>query len=337
MVNLSRRADTFTIKARRAARAPPGATVYWFTRDGDELASRRKVDAQSYAEFKLYVESRHDAAVWVWTPPAPAAGGGSPEHESGWQLSPAVQEPAAPPSPAAPGAAASVVSSRSSRSSAVQGKFRECVIERGGGVLRCALCGNTAGLPQEYQAAHVIAHSSPAEVRREAGLHDIDSLRNGILLCATPCHLWYDKLHWWVDADGNVAATGALLADDVLGEHFKEVAGKPLWQPPDNDFDWHMDWPTARMWAVQARLCREETARRRAEAAEAPYSCVKCGKTYRTPGGFQNHMRSCKAIARSQLCTPAARGRTGGVAEPLLEHAKHGDGLGSDECGGDSE
>ena len=312
IVNLSQRADAFIAKARRAALAPPGATVYWFTRDNDMLASRRKVDAQSYAEFKQYAESRHDPAVWVWTPPAPAMGGGSPEHEPGWQLSMTVQDPTAVPSPAAPVAAASHVSSRSSRSSAAQGRFRDSVIERGGGELRCTLCGATAGMPQEYQAAHVIAHSSPADVRLEADLLDINSPRNGILLCATPCHLWYDKLHWWVDADGNVAATDALLSDEVLGAHFTKAAGKPLGQPPAGVFE--IDRPTARMWAVQARLCREETARRQSVAATAAYKCGKCGKGYQTPGGFQHHAGSCKALARSQLFTPAARSRRGGVA-----------------------
>jgi hypothetical protein len=209
----------------------------------------------------------------------------------------------------------------------VQRAFREGVISRGDGALSCALCRKTAAFPQELEAAHVVAHTSPAALRVEAGLRDINSVRNGILLCATPCHLWYDKLHWWVGGDGNVAATEALLADEALGPHFRAVVGAPLLQQHAGD----VDWPTAQTWAVQARLCCEETGRRQAQAAAAPYMCSTptCQQRCRTPGALQAHIALGNCRARGNLHTPARR--TDYSAASLLAPADGADG--SDEGG----
>jgi hypothetical protein len=99
----------------------------------------------------------------------------------------------------------------------LQAEFRAAVLMRDGHA--CVLCRRAWADTelQSLEAAHVVAHGSSAAVLAEAGLFTPNDVRNGISLCATPCRIWFDQLHWWVDAaSGLVCATEALLTDATL-------------------------------------------------------------------------------------------------------------------------
>lgn len=107
-------------------------------------------------------------------------------------------------------------------------------------------------LQKELHAAHVVAQASSSEVMREANLHSLFDTRNGVMLCATPCHHWYDQYHWWLDEEGCVRTTDALVADEELSKHFGPLEGQQLAVSEP-------DWPMPATWAVQRQLCAAAT------------------------------------------------------------------------------
>lgn len=281
--------ELFDTCVRRAVRAGPADRFYWFPADsGGRLEARRQLKAESYAEFSAYARSTWDAALWVWT-----GGPASPDQPP---VSAPASEPAPPPTPVPYVPAPSTTSGRSA---SVQAEFRVAVLMRDGHA--CVLCRRTWADTelQSLEAAHVVAHGSSTAVLAEAGLFSPDEVRNGIALCATPCHFWYDKLHWWVDAtSGLVCATEALLSDARFSPHFAPLVNNPLRTAP-------RAWPEPATWAVQQRLCMERTNARRAEAEKKPYTCPKCGKRCASQPGLERHATSCReSVAPRQLFTP---------------------------------
>ena len=128
---------------------------------------------------------------------------------------------------------------------------------------------------------------------------------NGVFLCHKRCHYWFDRLHWWLDDDLNVAATDALLADEDEGPFFQQFVGRPL-QRPRAEMARH--WPTPQTWAVQRRRCMEKTAERRRLAAGCPFDCDKCGERFTTTRGLTQHVDSCAETQKRLLVTPAVKG-----------------------------
>ena len=279
-----------------AVKASPAARLYWFPEAMVALVHRREIVETSFAEFSGYVRSTADPDVWVWEP---TPTGMSP-----------TQPPAAAvvPDPATPQRGSA---SRSARSSHVQRMFRAAVMRRDG--LVCTLCRRVPTDERAIEAAHVVRHGSSSAVLEEAGLLSTNDSINGVMLCASPCHFWYDQLHWWVEPDGNVAASKALLEDAALGRHFSALIGHPLQRPQPAFLPF---WPLPTTWAVQKRLCLEAADKRHEISADAVSYCVKCGKPYKSLRGLETHAAHCSATSRRLLFTPAERAaRSDALAE----------------------
>lgn len=309
--------SVFDDGVRRAASAPPSARVYWFPVDsGGALSQRCELTLLSFGEFSAYARQAADPAVFVWL-----GGPTSPD-----QL-PA--RPLAPPS--TPLTDAGAQSQASGRSAGVQAEFRAGVLRRDGPV--CVLCGKQWEQTQlqSLEAAHVIRHGSDDAVLDAAGLSSANDVHNGIALCGTPCHFWYDLFHWWVDDAGLVRATDALLADPALSGHFGRFVGQPLRIKP-------RFWPEPATWAIQRRLREQNTIARRAEAANQPFPCPNCDKRYARPYYLQRHVRHCLTpVARRRLFTPGAVSRTessGSNSDTGSSDSSEGDGSGSSDGDG---
>ena len=271
-----------------ATSASVAARLYWFPVGAVELMRRREIVESSFAEFCDFVRTTADPDVWVWEPTLSSV---SPTIPPAAAVAP---EPATPPRGSA---------SRSARSSHVQKMFRAAVMLRDGVV--CTLCRQVPADEKAVEAAHVVRHGSSVAVLEEAALVSSNDTCNGVMLCSSPCHFWYDQLHWWVEPDGNVAASDALLHDADLGSHFSALVGRPLQQPQRTELQ--RLWPAPSTWAVQKRLCLEAADKRHEIAADALCYCVKCGVPYKTLRGLENHAASCRATNRRLLFTPAER------------------------------
>jgi hypothetical protein len=267
------------------------ARLYWFPDDSVLLTSRQELTAATFASFCNYVRLSADAAVWVYRTGATMA----PESPGELPATALPHEPRQAVTPSQP----SRHSGHSARSSAVQEQFRAAVLGRDG--RRCVLCDRERN-EQELDAAHVVPHGSPSDMMREAVLTNTNDTCNGIMLCSTPCHFWFDRLHWWVGEDDTVCVTDALLSDDTLGGHFRPHVGKPLKLPVDALLPL---WPRSTTWAVQRRRCVENTAKRRATAGTAKFICEMCGKPYQLAHAYSNHTVRCTAVTRSMLFTPS--------------------------------
>ena len=268
----------------------PSSRAYWFPVGSVKIDSRIELTASSFAAFCDYVRGDDEAAIWIYDG---AAAQTSPD-----QL-PAIRhvEPAERATPSQP----SQRSGRSGRSSAVQEQFRSAVLGRDG--RNCVLCGRES-TEQELDAAHIIPHGAPSAVMLEAGLTSTNECCNGVMLCSSPCHFWFDQLHWWLGEDGNVCATEAILSDAELGLHFTPLVGKPLRLPSNPVFS--PLWPPALTWAVQRRRCVENTEKRRVSASAAKFFCEKCGTPYIKARAYTNHVARCTASTRRVLFTPVA-------------------------------
>ena len=282
----------FERNVRSATGASPSARVYWFPDDSVLLVNRREVTAAAFPSFCNYVRLSADAAVWVYDAGATAA----PPSPGEPPATPQPREPLQAVTPSQP----SRHSGHSARSSAVQEQFRAAVLGRDG--RRCVLCDRERN-EQELDAAHVVPHGSPSDMMREAVLTNTNDTCNGVMLCSTPCHFWFDRLHWWVGEDNTVCVTDALRSDDTLGGHFRPHVGKPLKPPAD---EYLPLWPRPTTWAVQRRRCMDNTAKRNAAAGTAKFICEKCGRPFQLAHTFSNHVDRCNAVTRSILFTPTA-------------------------------
>ena len=258
---------------RMAVGASCTARLYWFPESVVAITQRRELTADSFSDFLAYARARDDRDVWVWEP---AEASLSPE-----QLPASVELAVRVTSqPAAP------LSRLTGRSSQIQKEFRAALIRRDGVV--CTLCRLVPAVEKDVEAAHVVRHGSSLAVMEEAGLISTNDCRNGVMLCATPCHFWYDQLHWWLEDDGTVAASDAVIADAHLGLHFRPLLGKPLLTPRPTFLHF---WPLPSTWAVQKRLSQEATAERRDLAFASPFPCARCGVRYKTAQGLEHHAK----------------------------------------------
>ena len=295
----------FAFLVRLASGSSELSRFYWFPRKEIVIDEREEVTPTSFPAFRAFAAAVPEPDLWVWEPVGSAR---SPD-----QL-PVLVVTEAPrtPQPAAP-------SRHSGRSSAVQREFRASLIRRDG--LRCTLCGRVPVHESALDAAHVVRHGSSSAVMEEAGLVSTNDVRNGVMLCTAPCHFWYDQLHWWLRADGSVAASEALLASRADGAHFRPRVGQPMLVPASLDH-----WPRPSTWAVQERLCAEAAEGRRKEANVKEFSCVKCGVPFMQVRGLRRHAAGCTATSRRLLFTPEER-RT--LAPGLLDFVEEDGGDGS--------
>ena len=269
-----------------------GARFFWFTDARMLRQFREEISATTFVHFRTHARSVGDPSVSIWEPVGTEI---SPSHVAEIEL-PAITTPV-------PVAVRSSNTASSARSSQVQQCFRAAVMVRDGGF--CVLCKKKPADDKLIQAAHVVRRSSSPDVIAEAGLLAVDESYNGIMLCTTPCHFWYDQLHWWVDENGLVVASDAILASDELGAHFMAHVGKPLKVPTVDAFK--LFWPPASAWAVQRRLCLAETERRHAVAHDKPFGCARCSARFATPTTLGRHASKCVKTSRALLFTPTEK------------------------------
>ena len=281
---------SFSGRVRRMTQAGPTARLYWF--DSVVVMGRqKKLNAESFAAFSLYAWAAAQPVVMVY--------------DDALDIS-----PLQPPAPeqqaadAAPTAFSEPRSTHSRRSADVQRSFRDEIKRRHDGQIICALCGNVPHDEQEVDAAHIVPHGA-VEFLSEAGLVGADSASNGVFLCKSPCHFWCDRLHWWLDSDGKVAATDALLSDPDEAPFFLPLIGKELGQPREEMLRWY---PTEQTWAVQRRRCEESTAKRHEKAAAYPFECERCGVSYKAARNLKAHVPKCEATKKRLLFTPKGKG-----------------------------
>ena len=288
----------FTDLVRDVMRASASSRLYWFPTAGAPLADRKEITEATFPAFCAYADASEEPDVWVWEPTGASRSPGElPVAAAGQQ-----QVPSTPVA----GAGAGAASRHTGRSSAVQRQVRAAVLRRDGAV--CVLCRCRPATDSLLVAAHVVRHGSSAAVMAEATLLSTNDTCNGVMLCSALCHHWYDQLHWWVDDSGLVAMTEALRLDPVRGPHFAPWAGLPLLRPDPESVEARY-WPRPQTWAVQARLCSEQTEKRHALAASKEFECVKCGGRYASSSRFEEHRGKCAATSRRLLFTPAERER----------------------------
>ena len=275
----------FDLRVRTLTRARPTARLYWFA-DDVRMGLQVKLQAASFAAFRAYAQVTVAPVVMVYDDEMDQ----SPEQPPAAELE-------------APDAALSAPRSTHSRPSVTQQAFRSELKIRDGGI-SCALCRERPRNEQAVDAAHVVPHGKTG-LLSEAGLVGLNHADNGVFLCHARCHYWFDRWHWWLDVDLNVAATDALLADADEGPFFRQFVGRPLQQPIA---EMARHWPTPQTWAVQRRRCEEKTAERHALAADGPFDCDKCGKRYSTTGSLKQHVKACVETQKRLLFTPAAKG-----------------------------
>ena len=279
--------DVFDSVVRsRWATAAAAARFFWFTDTTMTRESRREITAATFEQFKVHVHSVRDPSMSIWEPVGAEI---SPIHGLDDHAS-AMSTPQVAP--------VAAISHTTGRSSQVQQKFRAGVKSRDGAA--CVLCWHTPTYENEVQAAHVVRHKSSASVLAEAELANVDDTCNGVMLCATPCHFYFDQLHWWIDEEGLVVVSDALLADATRGPHFRQFVGKPLRTPTH----YWRQWPPPTAWAVQRRLCLARTEERHEIADRKPFSCHKCGGRWATSFALERHASSCQKTERTQLFTP---------------------------------
>ena len=308
--------DRFIRNVRIAMGASDMSRLYWFPRAEMPIASRIEVTVAAFADFCAYARADSSPAVWVWEPTAEAR---SPQQ---LPVTATVEGPATPQQPPAP-------SRSSGRSSQVQRSFREGLLLRDGG--SCVLCRRTPDCVNELEAAHVVRHGSSSAIMSEAALASTNDCCNGVMLCASPCHFWFDQFHWWLEPDGTVAASAAILADAGLGPHFLPLIGQTL-RLPDAKLA-HL-WPVPESWGVQRRLSKEAEEARHAVAAGSPFECGRCGVRYKTARGLFKHGSGCRETNRRLLFTPAERST---MPPAQLATLKEAEGGSSDEDEDDAE